>query len=102
MLMMDPPRVIAQGGGLGGEKRPFEVEINHRVPLCLVDVDQGADILRVGTPGVVHPDIEVAIGLERASDQGGNVVGSGDVGRHIDRLGTQLPDLGHRFAQGLP
>ncbi len=56
-----------RGHGAGAEEHAFQVNVQGTVPLLLGQVEQG---LRVGEPGVVDQDIDMAQGLNGLGDEG--------------------------------
>jgi hypothetical protein len=89
---------VRRGPSCGGD-HPFEVHIDHDVPLLFGQI---GDVAVADYPGVVDQDVQVAVGVERRLDD----VGPALPGGHVVVAGHGLPaashDLGHDPVRGAP
>ena len=77
------------GGGLDAEERPLEVHAEDPVPFLFRHVLDGAPRQN---PGVVHHDVEGAVGLDGGVDESLHVALLGDVGDDGHGLPAHLGD----------
>ena len=86
---------------LAGKEGPLHVEVDDVVVLLLGHVDQRADIRHIGAAGVVHPAVDVAVGVDGLLHHCIDMVHGADVARDIDGIAARGAHLGHRLGQRL-
>ena len=100
MLTMAPPACAGEGGageGLGEEEDGLEVDVDHRVPVGLGEVD---GVGAADDAGVVDEDVEGAERQERLRRLGGGVEGEGEAGGLQALGGDEVEGRGDGRAAG--